>query len=48
MIHFLDGPVAGLKLQLPSAPPMLRVTRSPGGRIDALNHPSTFHKRTRA
>ena len=39
MIHFLDGPAEGCKLQLGSAPPMLRVTKSPSGRIDALNHP---------
>ena len=39
MIHFLDGPAKGVKLQLPSAPPMLRVIKSPSGHIDALNHP---------
>lgn len=37
MIRFLDGPAAGLVLELKRAPPLLRVVRDPAGAFDALD-----------
>lgn len=40
MISILDGPCAGAILALRSAPHFLRVTRTPDGRVDALDQPN--------